>query len=171
MIYHTSDEQANHSTIGHISQLRPTHVVCYLAKNRSIHASIQFTYEKSMNELFRNRKSKDRHKMTKAQPMIHKTLCRKLNIEQQRTPLITMSELMCPGRVKSFCSTCVTRCFLHNTLIRWYLMSFPVYDRISDKYFLPGSVLRLLLLTFVFWISHINLWQSMVISILYDNLL
>jgi hypothetical protein len=40
MIYHTSDEQANHSTIGHISQLRPTHVVCYLAKNRSIHASI-----------------------------------------------------------------------------------------------------------------------------------
>ena len=65
MIYHTSDEQANHSTIGHISQLRPTHVLCYLAKNRSIHASIEFTYEKSMNELFRNRKSKkDRHKMT-----------------------------------------------------------------------------------------------------------
>jgi hypothetical protein len=66
MIYHTSDEQANHSTIGHISQLRPTHVVFYLAKNRSIHASIEFTYEKSMKELFRNRKSKkDRHKMTK----------------------------------------------------------------------------------------------------------
>jgi hypothetical protein len=66
MMYHTSDEQANHSIIGHISQLRPTHVLCYLAKNRSIHASIEFTYKKSMKELFRNRKSKkNRHKMTK----------------------------------------------------------------------------------------------------------
>ena len=66
MIYHTSDEQANHSTIWHISQLRTTHVLCYLAKNRSILASIEFTYKKSMKELFRNRKSKkDRPKMTK----------------------------------------------------------------------------------------------------------
>jgi hypothetical protein len=66
MIYHTSDEQANHYTIGHISQFRPTHGLCYLAKNRSIHASIKFTYKKSMKELFRNRKSKkNRHKMTK----------------------------------------------------------------------------------------------------------
>ena len=41
--------------------------------------------------------------------IIHKTLHRKLNIEQKTNPTKDRGELMCTGRKSSFCSTGGTR--------------------------------------------------------------